>query len=302
VNPFVAVSCLLAMLVLGANGLGWPRPRTASTGPQSQESTLPAKVSARLPFHLYQGYLIVVSGTIGPLRELKFLVDTGAYPSAVDFRIARALGLARRPGKVNLWDKTAATSLVVLPSLTVARVRGDSLPALAEDLSFLERATGHRVDAIVGLDVLRKSSFSINYQTKDILFGPVDDFSSYAPFDTELPVVTIRANLRRLDLRLVVDTGCGEFVLLRSRMPADIDLQLRGGQNAADMSGTFRPRREVQSPNILLGGELLRPQTAFVVDDRKDPGDDFDGVLGVKALRPSKIAFDFERRRFWWKR
>ena len=44
----------------------------------------------------------------------------------------------------------------------------------------------------MGLDVLRKSSFTIDYRNKEMLFGPVEALTFSAPFDTDTPVVTIR--------------------------------------------------------------------------------------------------------------
>jgi hypothetical protein len=36
-------------------------------------------------------------------------------------------------------------------------------------------------------------------------------------------------------------------------------------------------------------------KSAFVVDDQKDPGRDFDGVLSLPALGFKEVAFDFQR-------
>jgi len=46
-----------------------------------------------IPFELHSGYLIVVKGSIGKLKNLSFVLDTGSYRSVLDERIARKLHL-----------------------------------------------------------------------------------------------------------------------------------------------------------------------------------------------------------------
>jgi hypothetical protein len=186
-NCPVFFSCLLLVLPLS-----YPSHTCSQTAMVSPDQETLSQASTKVSFRLHWGYLVIVEGSISDVRNLNFLVDTGAYPSIIDQKIAHNLGLTEQPARVNISIKSVQTGLVVLPSLHLGPVRVESLPVLTQDLSLFQKAIGIKVDAIVGLDVLRKSSFSINYRTKEILFGPVEGMSFSAPFETDTPVVTIR--------------------------------------------------------------------------------------------------------------
>ena len=288
-------SCLLLILTLLNPSLGWSQP----IAPDLPEAQSLATAHVTLPIHLYWGYLVVVEGSIGSQR-LNFLIDTGAYPSVVDQKIAHDFGLAEQPSRVNLSNKSIQTRRVLLPSLLLGPIRAESIPVLTEDLSFLQKAVGYRVDAIVGLDVLRKSSFTIDYRAKEMLFGPVESLAFCAPFETDPPVVTVRMGFqnstatpsdrhRRSGPDAVPKSTAGLHRICRNSGPRTV----------ADVSGAFQ-RRKVRIPEVFLGKETIGAQIAFVVDDRKDDGDNFDGVLGVRGPQFWKVAFDFEHRRFSW--
>jgi hypothetical protein len=263
--------------------------------------TAMAPVETKLPFHLHWNYLVIVQGSIGNFQNLSFLLDTGAFPSVVDQKIVHHLGLAEQSTRVTISNQSVRTRIVVLPSLVLGQVRVESLPVLTQDLSFFQRTLGYKVDAIVGLDVLKKSSFSINYRTKEILFGPIKSLTFSAPFETDTPIVTIRMETQHRPLRVVIDTGGPDLMLFQSRIPDYTAFENLGTEKVMDFGGAFQ-RRKVRIPDVYLGKEKIGSQIAFVVDDRKDDGDDFDGVLGVRGIQFWKIAFDFERHRFCWER
>ncbi len=241
-NRSLFSTCLLVILTLSHAALSWSQPAIAPADPVATEAEPLAHVTVKLPIRLFWGYLVIVEGSIGNTQKLHFLVDTGAYPSAVDQKIARNLGLAEQPARVNLANKSVQTRLVVLPSLLVGPLHAEALPVLTEDLSFLRKALGYKVDAIVGLDVLRKSSFTINYKTKEMLFGPVERLTFSAPFETDTPLVTIRTRFEDRQLRLMLDTGTPDLMLLQSRMPDSTSWQTLETEKAANVSGTFRRR------------------------------------------------------------
>jgi predicted aspartyl protease len=294
-NRLLVSSCLAVVFTLSGADAGWSQATANPADPAPQVIARPVK----LPIRLFWNYLVMVEGSIDNIQKLHFLVDTGSYPSIVDQKIARNLGLPEQPARVNLANKSIPTERVILPSLILGPDRVEALPVLTQDLSFISKAVGYQVDAIIGLDVLRRSSFTINYRTREIRFGPVEGLTFSAPFDADVPVVTIRTRLENRPLRLMVDTGSPDMLLFASRMPNSAGLRTLGTQETANASGRLQLRK-VWIPDVYLGQESIGGQAAFIANDHKDDGDNFDGVLGMKGAQLSKVAFDFERRSFSW--
>jgi hypothetical protein len=135
-------------------------------------------------------------------------------PSMVDQRIATALGLSETNGKVGLVNQNVQTKLATLAVVGVGPARAENVPVLVQDLSSLEKTLGKRIDAVVGLDVLDKTSFSINYRTKRLRFGPVERSRSTVSFETGPSFITVETRLYDRTVRLLVDTGASAHFAL----------------------------------------------------------------------------------------
>jgi predicted aspartyl protease len=255
-----------------------------------------------LPIQLYRDYVVVVEGSIGNLEELTFIVDTGAYPSVIDQKIAIALGLKERDGEVAMVNRSVQTKLATLPLVAVGPVRVEDVPVRVQDLSSIEKTLGRRIDAVVGLDVLGTNSFSIDYRTKRLRFGPVRRTRSAVSFKTGDPFVIVEARLDDNPVRLLVDTGTSALVLFQSHLKRPISRFAGRTTTATDVGGGDYRLQPVLIPDTRLGRQELGPLTAFVVADQGDDTHDFDGLLSVRGLHLKEIGFDFENHEISWRK
>jgi len=255
-----------------------------------------------IPFQTYRSYLIVVQGPLGDTQRLNFIIDTGTDPSVIDSRIAQKLHMVGEVGRLAVHNQIVEVQQAVLPSLKIGPLRAEFLPVLVRDLAFLQRGLGFRVDAVIGLDVLSLSNFSIDYTTKRIVFGAAPVYGSSAPLQGTPPWLTVRMEVDGVSIHLLLDTAASGIILfqsrIRNRLPELISL---GERMSSNMGGDVRLQRVILA-RTKFGETDFGQENAFVVKDQEDESREFDGLLGPSALGLKQIAFDFQCHTFSWAR
>jgi len=290
--------------------LGPAFPQVSQSAPAASDNLGGASRRVETPFKLYRGYIIVVQGSVGSLRRLNFAIDTAAYPTIVDPRITERLKV-RLPGgsrSLALFSGVADAKKVVLPSLQLGPLEAKSLPVVTHDLTPLGENLGIRLDALVGLDVLSLSSFSIDYRAKKIVFGPVEWSPFSVPFDTVpvsvAPVLTVQLSVQDEPLRLVIDTGSPELILFSCQLRDHLHQPPVSGslRQILDGAGELSVLTEMSLSRVHLGTMDLPLREALVDEGEANCRLPFDGVLGVAHLGLRWVAFDFAHWAFSWQR
>jgi hypothetical protein len=257
-----------------------------------------AEPLVEVPFELYQRHLIVAKGSIGRLNGLSLLIDTGTIPSMVDRRIARTLHLQAESSMLVAFGQQVPVQSALVDGFRIGSLRSGQVPVGVGDLSYLQ---GVRIDAIVGLDVLARTNFSIDYQRRVLTFAPGGREHAAAPLEIVWPFVTVRMTIAGEQVRLLVDTGSSDLVLFKTRMPAALSgAPWRGDKTVQYASGAARLRR-LELRVAGLGTHTWDKQPAWVLDQFPDgypPA--IDGVLGVLALGCRRVRFDFDRNELGW--
>ena len=212
-----------------------------------------------VPFELYQRHLVVTKGSIGRLNNLNLLIDTGTIPSVVDSRIARKLRLQTEPAMLVAFGQRVPIQSAVVDGLRIGSLQSGPVPAGVGDLSYLQ---GVRIDAIVGLDVLARTNFSIDYRTRVLKFAPDGREDAVAPLEVVWPFVTVRMTIEGQKVRLLVDTGSSDLVLFKTRMPAALaGAPWRGDKTVQYASGSARLRGSIcaRSASERMSGTSCQP-------------------------------------------
>jgi predicted aspartyl protease len=246
---------------------------------------------------VYEGYAVVANAQVAHLEGLRFLVDTGSEKTVIDRQIAAQLSLTSTgSGLVTVFNRALRVDRVLLPSLKLGPLRAMNLPVLVEDLEFLRHDLRTSVDGILGMDMLRASSFTIDYVRKKLMFGPAPALNHRVRFDPTLPYVVVPISIGNREFSVMLDTGVPRLVLFQSSVTEDALANSRTVSALSNAGGSF-PAVLVPVRDVKFGRKRVGMDRAVIM---KAEWREFEGLLGVAGLGARRIAFDFEDGVLTW--
>jgi predicted aspartyl protease len=256
--------------------------------------------SLEMPFQLYNGYLIVVEGRIGDLTGLKFILDTGVTTSVLDSKIAAKLRLKGRPHHVVNFDKTVPVESSTIPEVRFGPVQARNVEMFIANLNTLsDFARG--VDALIGVDLLQLNNLTFDYDTRKVLFSPIDHNIQRAQMRPEPTCFTVRVQVQGHPIDLLLDTGLEGVLLYEDRIRAHVPgLRMEPGVKKVTI-GRRMNARLVTLPEMRLGPTVMDGRVLLIKGPPGNMLDGLDGAIGIAPFHPTRIAFDFasKKLRVW---
>lgn len=247
-----------------------------------------------IPFELEQGHQIVVEGKLFDRpKALRIAIDTGASNSVIDTRVAKSLGLPLFSGsqKVRSLGESQEMDRTIVRGLEFGS-RKLTFPC------FVSKLPWRNVDLILGLDVLQRVNFAIDFEARRIRFEKGCLLKYKTTWQQDESLLIVRVLLEQQEMRLSVDTGAeqttvfndclkGTRVRFRNRRPIEI-IHASGRSNA----------EEVVVHRVDMGSGQWEDIPVWVLSREK--ASHKDGVLSPLALNLKHIHFDFENHVLSW--
>lgn len=254
-----------------------------------------------IPFRLHRGHLIVVQGSIGGLKNRNFVIDTGASSTVINESVAKKLRLKAKARIGKAFGRDIQIKRVQVAEIRLGSSRHfQDVPALIGNLYFFH---GIRIDALIGVDFLKKSNLGIDFDSGTITLGDLNHFGERMSFYSKAPYVLVRMKVAGAPLNLKLDSGAGKNLILYSDR-----VQGRIGWKKTDeirivkhMGGKVQAEKVLLS-NVLMGETAWGELTALVLRRRNSTSGTLDGVVGLGALGLSSFRLDFDRGLISWEK
>jgi hypothetical protein len=192
-----------------------------------------------------------------------------------------------------MLHKNLPAQYVTVGEVHFGSIRAIGLPMVVLDLARFERLLGIRIDAIVGLDIMARQDFGIDYTRLRITLGLSSSTQHVMPIEiltsVDAPYWVVPINLAGHIFRVLLDTGANQLALFAGHDPKEV----------RDPPGEVTHRS--MRPLLLIMGDMPRQkQLTMVIDEPPGALQQLDGLFGPTALGITRIEFDWERQLLRW--
>ena len=258
-----------------------------------------AQGRAEVPFQLVDGWAIVVDGTLGGLRHQKMLIDTGAVPSAISIRVAKRLALWGSVRQLSLMNRSIEVERVRVPGVQLGEVGVESLDMVAMDLGRIEQALDTSIDAVIGLDLLARRNFRLDYRRKKLVFVSDTNTAGEIPFEMKSEAggtyILIPLESAGETLRVLLDTGTKDLMLFEPRLASGLKQLHTLARDSNLNAGGKDTVAEVEMQSVNVGPVSRHKQKAYIWSTPERNLRNFDGLLGPIAIGATAVTLDFDR-------
>jgi predicted aspartyl protease len=283
------------LLSLACLSLFFPSSLQADDHPRPSENTS----GSLLPFRLSSGYLIQVEGQIGDQAHLKFILDTGATISIVGQRIAQKLKLNVQRAQSFNFDRNLQWETATLSEVQFGPLRAANVAVLVGDLARYSAFAG-KTDAIIGMDLLQLSNFTIDFGAGHLIFDPGPPKAYLAGGDPVTKCLIVELQVQGRPVHLLVDTGLQFILMYEERLRKSVPgLRTVGSIKNASMGGRVQVK-QATLPDVVLGNRNREVLVVFLPAPAEDTLSGIDGIVGVAALQARRVHFDFSGETLSW--
>jgi hypothetical protein len=225
------------------------------------------------------------------------MLDTGSTNSVLRSGLADGQSFVRRTTRIVNLEQVLTQDLAEVPDFELGALRIAHLSMMLNDLTHLKV---HGIDGIIGLDVLRLRSFSIDFARRRITFGSSPTLRSSVMMELNKAYLAVDVQLLDRPVRLLLDSGVSTILLYRDRLgnrPPElrVERRIRGTSlgGATSLEVVMLPPIKLKGTSLNRHAVLLRNSPAGFL-----PG--LAGYLSLNALGAQRTTFDFEKNIFSW--
>ena len=227
------------------------------------------------------------------------MLDTGAEHSLLDREFAQRLDLNPvADADLQTLYSSEHSEVILVPHLDIQSVHSSGLRTMTDDLTATSRALGVHIDGVLGNDVIRRFTITLDYSVGSVTFGRI----SVAPHGVPIKLRRIgnqyfaRLSSDGVLLTFLLDTGTNFSVLSNSGWSRlSRDKKVLSVIDGVRSSGTSAPSELVCIRQMTIGRTSyenlpMRVQPPTSGGFFSNP--DVDGILGSDFLKQFFVSLD----------